>query len=107
MVLLKEARLNGQVRTVVLPIVVHPHEAMGVCGWRWAVHFANTDWADMRHVLNAGLEPTLNDAKIQGERVAVAVVKAFRAYGINAAMAMHELLDTDPVPKELYVAGRR
>jgi hypothetical protein len=88
--------LTPEVTLVVHPIDTDRHPSVPP-GWRWAVQLGGTAPSDMAGCVNAGWCPTRGEASLEGEMVAVTVVKALRAFGIPAAFgALH--LDSDPIP---------
>lgn len=74
--------------------VAHPDQA---AGWRWAVHYDRTP-GDMGTVLNAGWQPTRQDASMIGEAAAVVGVRAAQLAGDGTATFHTWDLREDPQP---------
>jgi hypothetical protein len=68
-------------------------------GWRWAVMVGDGPHDDMSRCANAGWQPNLSGAELEGEMVAVAAVKALRMSGLDVRYEMTRL-DYDPIPAE-------
>jgi hypothetical protein len=66
-------------------------------GWRWAVHLGDPDPERLDGCANAGWCPTENEAALEGEMVAVTVVKSLRMFGIPVEYQLVRL-DRDPIP---------
>lgn len=85
----------------VVVLIVHPidtqvHQRIPA-GWRWAVQVGQGPFSDMDRCANAGWAPSHGDAMAEGEQVAVAVVKALRMAGHQAAYRIVET-PVDPIP---------
>ena len=72
----------------------HPGTPPGY--WRWAIHIGQTP-ADLAECVNAGGEPTAQEAHLAGEMVGVAVAKALELVGHPVRYRVVEL-PHDPIP---------
>lgn len=69
-------------------------------GWRWAVHLGD-DWGDMANCLNAGWQPTEQDAAMAGEAAAVCAVRVARLVSPGLEVRMEaSVLAVDPIPAD-------
>jgi hypothetical protein len=84
-----------QVTVFVHPIDTEAHTTLP--GWRWAVHLGGNPY-ELDSCMNAGWTPTENEARMDGETVGVAVLKALRVCGVPARYAGVQRLDRDPIP---------
>jgi hypothetical protein len=88
---------------MVLAVIVHPidtekHPTIPA-GFRWCAQFG-TNPVDVSQYLNAGWEPSINDASVTGEMVASSVFKAFRIMSIECDYLGVIQLADDPIPAE-------
>jgi len=81
---------------VIHPIDTEKHPTVPP-GWRWAVMVGDGPYDDMNRCAEARYNPTEAEADLEGEMVAVAVVKALRIAGLPAGCRT-EHLDHDPIP---------
>lgn len=86
------------VTVVVHPVdtTVHPSYQPG---WRWAVMLGDRPLADVAGCVGALLCSTEAEAGLIGEQAGAAVVKALRAFGVDARYGVLRL-DYDPIPAE-------
>ena len=64
-------------------------------GWRWAVHTGD-NWSDVSTCLNAGWEPSQNQALLSGEAAAVVGAKIARILGETSEVRSW-VIDRDPI----------
>lgn len=85
----------------IITLVVHPIDVeahpTAPPGYRWAVYVGRPSITGTDGCMNAGWEPDLNGALVEGERVAATAVKCARAFGVPVRYGQMQL-DYDPVP---------
>lgn len=77
-----------------IDIAAHPHTPPG---FRWAVQVGQGPFSDLSRCPNAGWCPSRQEALLEGEMVAVTVVKTLRMIGIPAEYRVVET-PADPIP---------
>lgn len=85
----------------VVVLVVHPIDTkahpMTPPGYRWAVMLGIGPFSDLARCPNAGWCPSEQEASLEGEMVAVTVVKSLRAFGIPVDYRFVKT-EVDPIP---------
>ena len=92
MELLKAAAVTVFVHAI--DTAAHPSVPSGY--WRWAVHVGHNP-ADLQECVNAGGEPSPQEARLAGEMVGVSVAKALELAGHPVRYRVVEL-PQDPIP---------